>query len=96
MAALSASLPAAARPLLEPFFADVRLALTTGIAEAFLWGSLMMALAFVAMWFVREIPLFAKPHLDTAAEIGAELFAEEAVQPSEHEPHTMGEDSDDD
>jgi EmrB/QacA subfamily drug resistance transporter len=96
MEALAASLPAAARPLLEPFFADVRLALTTGIAEAFLWGSLMMALAFVAMWFVREIPLFAKPHLDTAAEIGAELFAEEAVQPSEHEPHAMGEDSDGD
>jgi hypothetical protein len=54
-----------------------------------------MALAFVAMWFVREIPLFAKPHLDTAAEIGSELFAEEAVQPAEHEPHAMGEDADD-
>jgi hypothetical protein len=53
-----------------------------------------MALAFVAMWFVREVPLFGKPHLDTVAEIGSELFAEEAVQPPEHEPHTMGQDLD--
>jgi EmrB/QacA subfamily drug resistance transporter len=94
--ALAASMPPAARPLLEPFFADVKVALTTGIATAFLWGSLLMALAFVAMWFVREIPLFGKPHLDTAAEIGAELFAEEAVQPAEHEPHAVGNDADDD
>ncbi len=94
MEALAAALPAAARPLLEPFFADVKVALTTGIATAFLWGSVLMALAFIAMWFVREIPLFAKPHLDTAAEIGAELFAEEAVQPAEHEPTAMGEGAD--
>ncbi len=91
MQALAASLPPAAKPLLQPFFEDVKVGLTTGIATAFLWGSVLMALAFVAMWFVRETPLFAKPHLDTAAEIGSELFAEEAVQPSEHEPHAMGE-----
>ena len=96
MQALSSSLPAAARPLLQPFFEDVKVALTTGIAEAFLWGSVLMALAFVAMWFVREVPLFAKPHLDTAAEIGSELLAEESVQPGEHEPCAMGECDDDD
>jgi EmrB/QacA subfamily drug resistance transporter len=95
MQTVSASLPAAARPLLQPFFEDVKVALTVGIAEAFLWGSVLMALAFVAMWFVREVPLFAKPHLDTAAEIGAELLAEEAVQPAEHEPCAMGECDDD-
>jgi EmrB/QacA subfamily drug resistance transporter len=94
MQALAASLPASAKPLLEPFFADVKVALTTGIANAFLWGAALMALAFVAMWFVREVPLFGKPHLDTVAEIGSELFAEEAVQPAEHEPHLMGEDVD--
>jgi EmrB/QacA subfamily drug resistance transporter len=94
--AVSASLPAAARPLLQPFFEDVKVALTVGIAEAFLWGSVLMALAFVAMWFVREVPLFAKVHLDTAAEIGSELLAEEAVQPAEHEPRVMGECDDDD
>jgi MFS family permease len=94
MQALAASLPTSAQPLLEPFFADVKAALTTGIANAFLWGAALMALAFVAMWFVREVPLFGKPHLDTVAEIGSELFAEEAVQPAEHEPHLMGEDVD--
>lgn len=92
---LASSLPAAARPLLQPFFVDVKVALTTGIATAFLWGSVLMALAFVAMWFVREVPLFSKPHLDTAAEIGAELLAEEAVQPGEHEPVVLGEREDD-
>ncbi|MDP2012982.1 MAG: DHA2 family efflux MFS transporter permease subunit, partial [Actinomycetota bacterium] len=96
MERLASTLPAAARPLLQPFFEDVRVALTVGIAEAFLWGSVLMALAFVAMWFVREIPLFAKPHLETPAEIGSELLAEEAVQPSEHEPCAMGECDDDD
>ena len=46
--------------------------------------------AFVAMWFVREIPLTGKPHLDTAAEIGTEILAEESVQPSNHEPVVLG------
>ena len=46
--------------------------------------------AFVAMWFVREVPLTGKPHLDTAAEIGTEILAEESVQPSEHEPVIVG------
>ena len=47
--------------------------------------------AFVAMWFVREVPLSGKPHLDSAAEIGTEILAEESVQPSEHEPVIVGE-----
>jgi len=92
--ALAATLPPSARPLLTAFFADVKVALTTGIATAFLWGGVLMALAFIAMWFVREIPLFGKVHLGTAAEIGSEIFAEEAVQPSDHEPHVVGEDPD--
>jgi len=92
--ALAASMPPSARPVLAAFFADVRIALTTGIAEAFLWGGVLMALAFATMWAVREVPLFAKVHLDTAAEIGTELFAEEAVQPAEHEPRVMGEEAD--
>jgi len=89
--AVAAKMPDALKPLLDPFFADVKLALTSGITTAFLWGAVLMAFAFVAMFFVREIPLFAKPHLGTAAEIGAEIMAEESVQPVEHEPVIVGE-----
>ena len=46
----------------------------------------VVALAVVAMLFVREIPLGGKPHLATAAEIGTEILAEEAVLPAEDEP----------
>lgn len=69
---------------------DLKLALTAGVAEAFLYGAVMLAFALFAMFLVREIPLEGKPHLDTAAEIGTELLVEESVQPAEHEPHVMG------
>ena len=75
---------------MEPFFADVKLALTTGITLAFLWGAVLMSLAFVAMFFVREIPLFASCASTRPAEIGVELLAEESVQPGEHEPVIVG------
>jgi len=93
MQAVTAKFPAAMHGALASFFGDVKLALSTGITTSFFWGFVMMAVALLAMFFVREVPLFAKPHLDTASEIGAELFAEEAVQPSEHEPHVMGDDT---
>ena len=86
---ISATLPPESQPMVERFFVDVRLALTTGISTAFGWGFVLMALAFAAMWFVREKPLFARPHLETPAQIATELLAEEAVQPSEHEPHVV-------
>jgi len=88
---IAKQVPPDAQSLLAPFFYDVKLALASGIAEAFLVGFVIMVGAFVAMWFVREVPLSGKPHLDSAAEIGAELLAEEAVQPSEHEPVIVGE-----
>ena len=88
---VAAQIPPEAKALLAPFFADVRIALATGIAETFLYAFILMVLAFLAMWFVREVPLSGKPHLDSAAEIGTELLAEEAVQPSDHEPAIMGE-----
>jgi len=93
--AVAAKIPPEAKALLEPFFADVKIALANGIAETFLYAFVLMVLAFVAMWFVREVPLSGKPHLETAAEIGTELLAEEAVQPAEHEPVVMG-DADED
>jgi len=89
--AIAAQLPPQAVALLAPFFADVKVALANGIATTFLWGFVLMVGAFVAMWFVREVPLSGKPRLDSAAEIGSEILAEEAVQPSEHEPIVMGE-----
>ena len=93
---VAAAVPPEARALLTPFFADVKVALANGIAETFLYGFVIMVLAFIAMWFVREVPLTGKPRLDTAAEIGTEILAEEAVQPAEHEPVIVGDLHDDD
>jgi len=89
--AIAKQIPAQAQALLVPFFVDVKLALASGIAEAFLIGFVVMVGAFIAMWFVREVPLSGKPHLDNASEIGTEILAEESVQPSEHEPVVVGE-----
>lgn len=83
---IAAQVPPQARPVLERFFDDVSLALTSGITTAFFWAFVLLALGFVAMWFVREVPLTARVQLDSPAEIGRELLAEEAVQPVEHEP----------
>ena len=89
--AIAKQIPADAQSLLVPFYVDVKLALASGIADAFLVGFVIMVGAFIAMWFVREVPLSGKPHLDNAAEVGTEILAEEAVQPSEHEPVVVGE-----
>ncbi len=89
--AIAAKMPPEAQPLLERFFADVKEALATGISRTFFWGFILIALAFLAMWFVREVPLVDRLHLDGASEIGAEILAEEAVQPAEHEPVIIGE-----
>lgn len=68
----------------------MKAALATGISRSFFWAFVLISLAFVAMWAVREVPLLTKPHLDDASEIGAEILAEEAVQPAEHEPVVVG------
>ncbi len=65
---------------------DLKAALTAGVTHAFLYGAALMVLAFVMMWFVREVPLAGRVHLDNAAEVGTEVLVEESVQPSEHEP----------
>ena len=65
-------------------------ALANGISQTFFWGFILLAIAFTAMWFVREVPLADHPHLDSASEIGSEILAEEAVQPAEHEPVIVG------
>jgi hypothetical protein len=83
---VASQLPPGAQPVLQQFFADVRLARAEGISTAFLYAFVLMALAVVGMLLVREVPLHAAPRLQTAAEIGTELLAEEAVQPAEHEP----------
>jgi len=88
---LATAMPPEAKPLLERFFVDVKEALATGISQTFFWGFILLGIAFTAMWFVREVPLVDHPHLDSAAEIGAEILAEEAMQPAEHEPVIVGE-----
>ncbi len=89
--ALTAAVPAKAQALLMPFFQDVKIALANSVGETYFIGAILMVGAFVAMWFVREVPLAGRPHLDSAAEIGTELLAEEGVQPAEHEPVIVGE-----
>jgi len=87
---LAAQMPPEAKPLLERFFMDVKEALATGISQTFLWAFILIGIAFIAMWFVREVPLVEHPHLRGASEIGTEILAEEALQPAEHEPVIVG------
>lgn len=84
--AVAAKLPESLRPAMSSFITDVKLALTTGITDAFFWGFALMCIGFVAMLFVKEVPLAPEPRARTAAEIATEILAEEAVQPVEHEP----------
>lgn len=84
--AIAAKLPPQMAPLFASFTGDLKLAVSTGIATAFGWGFVMMASAFVAMWFVREVPLAGGPRLGSAAEVGVELLAEEALIPAADEP----------
>jgi EmrB/QacA subfamily drug resistance transporter len=87
MQGLAAKVPPQAQATLVAFLSDLKVALSSAIAETFLIGGVMMALAFVAMLFVREIPLAAKVKAPSSLEeIGGEIIASEAVQPAEHEP----------
>lgn len=83
---VAAALPPAAQAAFPLFVADLKIALSAAIAETFLIGAVMMSLAFVAMLFVREVPLTGKVKPQDLAEIGGELIASESVQPAEHEP----------
>ncbi|MCE5202734.1 MAG: MFS transporter, partial [Actinomycetia bacterium] len=84
--AVAAQLPESLRPAMSSFITDVKLALTTGITDAFFWGFVLMCIGFAAMLFVKEVSLAPEPRARTAAELATEILAEEAVQPVEHEP----------
>jgi EmrB/QacA subfamily drug resistance transporter len=86
MQAIAAKMPPQMAPLLAKFATDLKQAVSVGITDAFFWGFVMMAIAFVGMWFVREIPLAGGPRLETAAEIGTELLVEESLMPAADEP----------
>ena len=65
----------------------IKMALTTGVTTAFLYGAALMVLGFLAMFLVKEVPLDGHaPHLTSPSEIGAEILAEEAVLPADDEP----------
>ena len=64
----------------------MKLALADAIGHTFFYGFVLMALAFVVMWFVREVPLGGKVRPQTAEEMGAELLMDGGIQPAEHEP----------
>jgi len=87
--AIAAKLPPEMAPLFASFTGDLKLAVSTGIATAFMWGFVMLALSFVAMRFVREVPLTSGPRLESAAEVGVELLAEEALIPAADEPAVL-------
>ncbi len=78
---LAASLPPGSGRLMSTFIVDMKIALSSAIAETFLIGAVMTALAFVAMLFVKEVPLLSRPKLDTAEAIATELGIEESVVP---------------
>lgn len=84
--AIAAKLPPEMLALLQPFTADLRQAVAAGISMAFLGAFAMMAVALVAMFFVREVELAGSPRLETPAEIGVELLLEEANVPKVDEP----------
>lgn len=75
---------------LATFVTAVRGALASAVGTSFAIATVLMGLAWLAFLAVREVPLAMKPSLDTPAEVGTELLAEEAVQPAEHEPTVMG------
>lgn len=84
--AIASKLPAGMLPLFNSFALDLKKAVSVGITDAFFWAFVLMALAFIAMWAVREVPLTGGPQLETASEIGVELLTEEAYIPAADEP----------
>lgn len=60
IARIAAQIPPEAQQVMVTFVADLKLALSDAIADTFLIGAVMMALAFLAMLAVREVPLAAK------------------------------------
>jgi EmrB/QacA subfamily drug resistance transporter len=83
---IASKMPPTLAPLLASFTADLKQAVATGVATSFLWGFVMMASAFLAMFLVREVPLSGAPRLETVADLGVELLAEEALVPAADEP----------
>jgi PP-loop superfamily ATP-utilizing enzyme len=81
MQKVTAAVPPGSEQLLATFLADIKVALAMAIGETFLIGAGMMALSFVAMLFVVEIPLVSRPKLDTVEAIATELGIEESVVP---------------
>jgi len=86
MQALTAQVPPAAQALLAAFAGDVKLAYAESIAHTFLMGTLLMAGATIAMFFVREFPLTGQQPATTADAIGRELLAGDAVLAADEEP----------
>ena len=72
------------------FASDVKISYAQSIGHTFWYGLLLMAGAVVAMLFVKEFPLVGAQPSTTAAEIGLELVAEEAVLASDEEPVLKG------
>ncbi len=59
--------------------------LSSSITEVFFIASILMSFAFLASFFLKEIPL-RKTHAGAAEEAGKELAAEEGMAPAKNEP----------
>jgi EmrB/QacA subfamily drug resistance transporter len=68
------------------FATDLKASYAQSIGHTFWFGLALMAVALVAMFFVKEYPLEGSQPSTTAAEIGLELVAEEAVLAADEEP----------
>ncbi len=85
--AVAAKIPPEAAGVFTTFVTDLKLALTDAIGTSFLIGSGLMALAFVSMLLVREVPLAAKVKTPASIEeMGGELLVTDGILPAEHEP----------
>jgi MFS family permease len=95
MSAIAKAVPPQLKPVLVTFGHDVQTALATSISHTFLYGAVLLAIAFVVMFFLREIPLDARPSASAEA-AAVELFEAEAVQSADAEIALVGNSGDSD
>jgi MFS family permease len=68
ISALTSSLPPAQLLLIQRLFGNVRQALLEGLHSIFVMGAVLMSVAVVVNFFLREVPLRKKHHAHVAVE----------------------------
>ena len=85
-----ASLPPAMQPqamaAFQTFLLKVKGIFATSVSEVFFISAVVMGLAFIASFFLKEIPLRKGHEISTPEKAGKELAEEEAILPAASEP----------